>query len=70
MIHLLFLVDFHLLAYYALLIHHVIITINIGEHESCGLGCKSENDGYKPKNLPYGKPLSNLPLRSALEKLF
>ena len=25
---------------------------------------------YKPRNLPYGKPLTNQPLRNALETLF
>lgn len=41
-----------------------------GEHESCGLWCKSEDNGYRPKNLPYGKPLSSMPLQSALADLF
>lgn len=41
-----------------------------GDHSMCGTWCRSEQTGYKPKNLPYGKPLTSEPLRSALEKLF
>lgn len=29
-----------------------------GEHDCCGTWCRSEQTNYKPKNLPYGKPLS------------
>lgn len=31
--------------------------------------CKSDKTNYKPKNLPYGKPLSDQSLRVALESL-
>lgn len=41
-----------------------------GEHHCCGSWCKSESTNYKPKKLPYGKPLSCSLLRSALENLF
>ncbi|XP_069135615.1 uncharacterized protein [Argopecten irradians] len=40
-----------------------------GEHELCGTWCKSQKTDYKPKNLPYGKPLSSTPLRCDLEVL-
>ncbi|XP_055999332.1 uncharacterized protein LOC125677071 [Ostrea edulis] len=40
-----------------------------GEHEYCGTWCRSENTNYKPRNLPYGKPLSCTLLREALEGL-
>ncbi|KAK3090923.1 hypothetical protein FSP39_015740 [Pinctada imbricata] len=40
-----------------------------GDHTECGSWCRSEKNGYKPKNLPYGKPLSNVPLKDALENL-
>ena len=36
----------------------------------CGTWCKGESTDYKPKNLPYGKPLTSEPLRADLEKLF
>lgn len=42
----------------------------LDEHDKCGTSCKSEKSGYKPKNLPYGKPLSDRPLRAALQDLF
>lgn len=41
-----------------------------GEHDKCGVWCRSEKSGYKPRNLPYGKPLTDQPLRVALEDLF
>ncbi|XP_056006937.1 DNA polymerase III PolC-type-like [Ostrea edulis] len=41
-----------------------------GDHSTCGTWCKSESTDYKPKNLPYGKPLTSEPLRLDLEKLF
>ncbi|XP_062566154.1 uncharacterized protein LOC134228511 [Saccostrea cucullata] len=40
-----------------------------GEHDECGTWCRSQKTNYKPKNLPYGKPLSDQPLRVALESL-
>lgn len=40
-----------------------------GEHSECGTWCKSDKTNYKPKNLPYGKPLSDQSLRVALESL-
>lgn len=41
-----------------------------GEHECCGTWCCSKKTDYKPRNLPYGKPLSCTLLREALEGLF
>ncbi|XP_061175979.1 uncharacterized protein LOC133184928 [Saccostrea echinata] len=41
-----------------------------GEHEYCGTWCQSKKTDYKPRNLPYGKPLSCTLLREALEGLF
>ncbi|XP_062603151.1 uncharacterized protein LOC134264915 [Saccostrea cucullata] len=41
-----------------------------GEHECCGTWCRSKKTDYKPRNLPYGKPLSCTLLREALEALF
>nr|XP_034337052.1 uncharacterized protein LOC117692638 [Crassostrea gigas] len=41
-----------------------------GEHDKCGAWCRSEKSGYKPRNLPYGKPPTDQPLRVALEVLF
>jgi hypothetical protein len=40
-----------------------------GEHESCGQWCRAHEDGYKPKQLPYGKPLTNANLKQALTDL-
>lgn len=40
-----------------------------GEHDCCGTWCRSEQTNYKPKNLPYGKPLSCSLLRAALVTL-
>lgn len=39
------------------------------EHSECGTWCKNDKTNYKPKNLPYGKPLSEQSLRVALESL-
>lgn len=42
----------------------------LGEHDACGLWCKNEKKDYKPRNLPFGKPLSCQDFRHALENLF
>ncbi|XP_062617807.1 uncharacterized protein LOC134279410 isoform X3 [Saccostrea cucullata] len=47
-----------------------IVSHLYGEHHGCGSWCKSEKSNYKPRNLPYGKPLSCPILRKALEDLF
>ncbi|XP_062590039.1 uncharacterized protein LOC134251653 [Saccostrea cucullata] len=49
---------------------HIERCFTYWDHSMCGTWCRSEQTGYKPKNLPYGKPLTSEPLRSALEKLF
>ncbi|XP_062572926.1 uncharacterized protein LOC134234892 [Saccostrea cucullata] len=40
-----------------------------GEHESCGQWCHAADEGYKPKKLPYGKPLTDPNLKEALGDL-
>lgn len=35
-----------------------------------GLWCKNEKKDYKPRNLPFGKPLTCQDFRHALENLF
>lgn len=47
-----------------------IVPYLYGEHDKCGAWCRSEKSGYKPRNLPYGKPLTDQLLRVALEDLF
>lgn len=42
----------------------------LGEHDACGLWCKNEKKDYKPRNLPFAKPLSCQDFRHALENLF
>ena len=45
-------------------------SFSIGDHSMCGSWCKGDNTGYKPMNLPYGKPFTCQSLRVNLEKLF
>lgn len=40
-----------------------------GEHSSCGSWCRGNEEGYKHKALPYGKPLDDRDLREALQSL-
>ncbi|MEW8546215.1 MAG: 3'-5' exonuclease [Candidatus Thiodiazotropha sp.] len=40
-----------------------------GEHSLCGTWCRSGEEKYKHSSLPYGKDLSDVNLREALEKV-
>lgn len=47
----------------------IYLHVCIGEHSSCGSWCRGNEEGYKHKALPYGKPLDDRDLREALQSL-
>ena len=49
---------------------HNVHKFSIDDQSMCGPWCKVDNTGYKPKNLPYGKPLTCESFRVDLMKRF